>query len=210
MRCLFVLPPVAAACLVAACLPARFSTAPETTKNYPLLELPGFKRYKVGPYLAAAAQLQAVGKEKAVALLAALADKEEWPEQRRTILLCRMLFVAKPGGQFRRPAIGAPVFIGEIDRKSAPEIDNDWPREPIELVDGVPFLVIHGYTLGGYPEPPGEYLDYCVRNCDWNTEVFTPKTAEEKQKALAKLLASPRWKQPLSEEAKKALSSQIE
>lgn len=210
MRCLFVLPLLAVACLTAACIPARSSTAPESTKDDPLLELPSFKRYKVDPYLAAAVKLQALGKEKAVALLRDLAGKEDWPNENRTILLCRMLFAAKPGSQFRRPGIGAPVFIGEIDREAAPRLDKDWPREPIDLVDGVPFLVVHGYTLGGYPEPASEYLEYCVRYCDWSTEGFTPKTAEEKQKALAKLLASPRWKQPISEDAKKALSSQIE
>lgn len=170
-----------------------------------LLDLPEFKDYKVDAYLAAAAKLQAVGREKAAVILADLArvmDRDI--EGRRVIVLCRMLFRARADGEFRRPGIGGPCFLG------LGEDCRDWPLEPIELVDGVPFLIVRGYTLGGYPEPAKMYLDYCLQNCDWNTEVFKPKTAEEKRKALVKLVESPRWKEPLTDEAKKVLASQIE
>jgi hypothetical protein len=114
-----------------------------------------------------------------------------------------MLFQAKPGGEFRPPALGAPAHLGDTEFKA-------WPREPIDLVDGVPFLVVGGYMLAGSPERAERYLAYCVENCDWNTQAFKPKSLEEKRKALAKLAASPGWKKPLTEEAVDALSRQID
>ena len=65
-------------------------------------------------------------------------------------------------------------------------------------------------NLLGAPESAGQYLKYCLQKCEWNTEVFKPKTADEKQKALAKLVASPKWKKSLTDEKKKVFSSQIE
>ena len=82
------------------------------------------------------------------------------------------------------------------------------PREH-ELVDGVPFLVVQGYSLGGKAESASDYLSYCVSECAWRQEEFKPRTALEKQKALDKLLTSPKWKAGLSEDEKQFLSSQI-
>ena len=79
-----------------------------------------------------------------------------------------------------------------------------------ELVDGVPFLVVQGYLIGGEMESAVHYLAYCVKCCDWNTETFKPKTAEEKRNALTELVASTRWEKQLTEEGKKVLASQIE
>lgn len=201
MRCLFVLSALAAILL----LPSLSATDPTSISRAraALMDLPDFDRYKIDPYLAAAATLQAAGKEKAALILADLAGVRDRNEGRRVIVLCRMLFRAKPNSEFRRPALGAPVSVGQTKFK-------DWPLEPIEQIDGVPFLVVRGYSIGGYPEPAREYLDYCLKHCDWNAEAFKPKTVEEKRKALAKLVASPRWEEPPSEEAKKVLSSQIE
>jgi hypothetical protein len=175
-----------------------------------LLDLPGFDGYKADLYLAAAAKLQAAGREKAVATLGDLTGVQDRNEGRRVIILCRMLFRARPNGEFRRPGIGAPVFVGKVESNDLRAQAKDWPREPIDLVDGVPFLVVRGYCIGGYPEPARDYLDYCVRNCDWSAEAFGPKTAGEKREALAKLVASPRWKESLPEEGKKALAAQVE
>lgn len=70
-----------------------------------------------------------------------------------------MLFQAKPGGEFRGPMIGGAFFIGGTYR--------DWPLEPIAVFDHVPILVVTGYVLAGWPEPPGWYVDYCLKNCQW-------------------------------------------
>lgn len=156
--------------------------------------------YKVDPYIAVAVRLQTAGKEKAVETLRKAAE-DGWPDY-HVIILCRMLFTAKPKGEFRRPAIGGPCTLGGTNSK-------DWPLEPIELVDGVPFLVVTGYIVGGFPEPARDYLRHCIDTCTWNTEIFKPKTAAEKRTALAKLFASPKWKKPLTDEEKDFLADQI-
>jgi hypothetical protein len=192
---------------------------PAVGEEVSLPELPVSEKYKADAYIAAAAKLQALGKEKAVALLADFGKEFRSPvgydglDETRVAILCRMLFVARPNGEFRRPSLGAPLFVGPTGFKESndwPAVFKEWPLEPIELVDGVPFLVVRGHFIAGFSEPHGEYLEYCVKNCDWNPEAFKPKTTEEKRKAVAKLVASPKWKEPLTEEETKRLASQIE
>src|SRR5688500_5892944 len=101
--------------------------------------------YRVDPYIAAAA-LQAEPKTAADTLKKLFKEADDWDDAGKAIVLCRMLFTAKPKGEFRHPMLGAPSFLGSGDAK-------DWPMEPIELVDGVPFVVVYGYRLGGKPEP---------------------------------------------------------
>jgi hypothetical protein len=175
-------------------------TRPESAAAPPddisLKGLAWLEEYRVDPYLAAAAKLRAAGQEKAVAVLRAAATDP------KVIILCRMLFTAKPKGEFRRPMIGAPFCLGGSDGK-------DWPLAPIEVVDGVPFLVVAGYLLGGEPETPGAYLDYCLKECAWGTAEFKPRTAAEKEKALEALFASKTWKKPLTDGDRKFLAAQI-
>ena len=75
--------------------------------------------------------------------------------------LCRMLLVAKEGREFRRPLLGASVFIGRTRHE-------DWPLEPITIHKGLPILVVRGYELAGVPEPPRDYVEYCLAAADWN------------------------------------------
>jgi hypothetical protein len=162
-------------------------------------DLPSFhayETYRVDPYIKAAAKIQAMGKEKAGQRLLEMAK-----ESHTAIILARMLFSAKPDKQFRRPALGAPYFLAGTYE--------DWPLEPIEVVDGVPFLVVRGYLLGGRPEPAQKYVDYCLRECDWAATQFSSKTADQKQAALTKLLALPKLKNTLGLAEKRFLSSQI-
>ena len=163
--------------------------------------------YKVDEYLEAARSLQALGKERACALLKELAAKEQLPKDYgwpflRTVTLCRMLFRAKPKGSFRRARIGAWVFVGKWD-------SDDWPLEPIAIVDGVPFLVTGGAMLGGQPEPPTSYVQYCIEECDWNDFRYKAKTKDEKRKALDSLLSSPQLKDKLEDGDKEFLEAQI-
>lgn len=179
---------------------------PEALSDISLKQLPAIAlgKYQPDPYLSAAATLQTAGKEKGGETLRRLCKQAgDLKRGDQVIVLCRMLYAAKPGREFRRPRLGGPVFLGGTALK-------DWPAEPIVLVDGVPFLVVRGYVLAGEPERPEDYVDYCMRNCDWRTERFAPKSSEEKQKALAKLLASPKWKQQLGDREKEFLSRQID
>ena len=85
----------------------------------------------------------------------------------------------------RAPLIGVPTFISGTE--------DDWPLWPIEVVDGVPFMVVQGYTIGGLPESDESYLHYCEVNCDWTDVKYSVKTVQQKQNALAKFTSSDKW-----------------
>lgn len=150
--------------------------------------------FKAHPYIRAAAVLQGLGRTRACRVLARLAAREAAADAGtyRAVVLCRMLFVAKPGGQFRGPAVGAPSLLGEP--WFAGTQDSDWPLYPIALSDGAPFLICWGYTLGGYPESSEGYLDYCMSQCAWSDFHFSLKTAPQEEQALQDLLATARAK----------------
>jgi hypothetical protein len=76
-------------------------------------------------------------------------------------------------------------------------------------MDGVPFMIVGGYQLGGVPEAGEWYLDYCLAECDWNGFRYAPKTAAEKAKALDKLIRSPKWKRPLDDDGRDFLAKQV-
>ena len=158
-------------------------------------------KYNARPYITAAARLQEMGRESACQALLQAAQTNR--ESRQIIVLCRMLFTKRSGSEFRRPRIGGAHFLGGTDYP-------DWPLEPIELVDGVPFLITRGYSLGGLAEQADAYLRYCMTNCNWSTIWFRELTAEQKRDALAKLVASSKWKQPLDTYERDFLSAQIE
>lgn len=166
-----------------------------------------WKGYKIDPFLRVASQLQKSGREKAIAQLTAFS--EDINNDEGAIVLCKMLFTQKQNSGFRRPYLGRPCFIDGTFVVGSP-----WPLEPIELVDGVPFLVVTGYILGGQPERALHYLDYCAENCDWSKFEFQPKTRDEKTAALTKLLSAISVKEKIgSEEIKTAeefFKSQIE
>ncbi len=175
-------------------------TAEPSLRDLPTLWTP--YEYKVELYLQAAWHLQKMGKDRACDMLSAFAKEKGSDERDSIIVLCRMLFTRKAGTEFRRPMIGGASFLGGTDYK-------DWPLEPIELVDGIPFLITRGYILGGVPESPTQYLKYCLKTCDWNPHSFASKSKAEKQAALEKLLSSEKWKRKLNEDEREFLASQI-
>lgn len=167
-----------------------------------MLDIPGrlIENHKVDTYIQDAIRLQAQGKARAFASLATMARQKG--QMHKIYTLCRMLFTNRKGTEFRRPRIGGAAFLGRTDY-------SDWPLEPIEIVDGVPFLISRGYMLGGEPEYPDMYLDYCFKSCEWGGTKFTIKSEEEKQMALKRLLESTKWKAPLNQHEKQFLSDQI-
>jgi hypothetical protein len=170
-----------------------------------LSQLPTTHGFKVYPYLKAAQSLQAMGKEKAGALLRDLATRElsrrEWPYT-RTITLCRMLFQAKPNSNFRRAYVGAPFYFDGRTSK-------DWPQEPITIVDGVPFLVAESYILAGMPESPIRYVDFCLSDCDWADYRYESQSRKQQQKAMDKLLSGLKMSERLRNHAREFLETQI-
>ena len=123
-------------------------------------------------------------------------------EQRKIGVLCRMLFTPRQGSDFDGPFLGDPTFLGSSKSIAFSPMDpifKKWPLEPIELVDGIPFLVVAGYIYQGHCDPRGaeQYVLYWSTNCDWSGTRFTAKTKEQKEAALRKLIASPKWEEPL-------------
>jgi hypothetical protein len=182
------------------CRPGHADTGGVALKDLPRM---GPKTYRVDSYLKAAAQLQALEMDRAVAALSTLAaESDTIPDEGKVFALCRMLFIARPGREFRHPRFGRTVFLSQTDYA-------DWPLNPIEIIDDVPFCVLWGYEVLGAPESASEYLRYCIRECDWSTRVYGPKTNLEKQEALTKLLASPKWKNGLDARDRAYLTAQI-
>ena len=166
---------------------AKLQDIATQTSKISLKDLPEFtffNRYRVDPYLQAAITLQAMGKEKACQTLLTLSRSGDYFKGQSLYLLCRMLFTARGANKFRGPFIGRSYNLTPAE----------WPLEPIEIVDGVPFVITVGYDIGGAPEQPSQYIRYCMQNCEWSKTRFQMKTAEEKQRALKKFLSSAKCK----------------
>jgi len=145
--------------------------------------------FKIVPYLSVAKSLQEEGRDKAILRLRSWADSRKQEDQ--VVILCRMLFETKKGREFRRPRIGEAAFLGGTDYP-------DWPLEPIDIYERVPILITHGYRVGGFTEPSGRYLDFCVESCNWRQDRFTVRSTDELRKIFAKWLTQRKWTAPLS------------
>lgn len=159
--------------------------------------------YKVDNYIRAAMSLQAIGQEAACQTL--LGMHTNGILDKNVFALCRMLFTQRGTNEFR-----APLRHGFGDYLA--ERREDWPLNPIELVDGIPFCiaVMDGWSGAGPSESSEEYVRYCMTKCDWSTHAFHVVTAKQKSDALAKLLSLKQVRQPVSEIAKKFFAAQIE
>jgi hypothetical protein len=146
--------------------------------------------YRVDAYIRVAAKLQEMGKEQGSSMLLSLAHSPE--RGYATFILARMLFVPRGQKEFRAPGIGTPTCLGSTDAVF-------WPLQPIALIEGIPFRIAENYPTfrSGIDEAPWDYVDYCIKNCDWNPYRFTLKSEQEKKHALGTLLATgPRKKAP--------------
>jgi hypothetical protein len=179
----------------------------------------GRQQYKVDDYIRAAVTLQAMGGETACQTL--LASAEAHPTRDYDVcffVLCRMLFMQRGTNEFRAPIAGLNYLVEDVP---------DFRLAPIELVDGIPFLLVgNGPRGGSFRVGEGAtynaqlYLRYCLNNCDWSTNTFREATARQKSDALAKFLASETLKRSVSNKvkrpsidfdyAKKFFSAQIE
>lgn len=158
-------------------------------------------KYKSQPYISAAITLQAMNRDTALQQVLKLAQSGKDDEQ--VFVLCRMIFSSRGTNSFRQPHIGRTIYLGGTDSR-------DWPLDPIELVNGVPFNIVWDYAIFATPESAEDYLSYCITNCDWNTFRFHKMSHDELKEALNKLLASPKWKRPLEQYEHEFLADQIE
>jgi hypothetical protein len=172
-----------------------------------LSDLPNFdvslnpQSYRVDPFIRVAVALQSLDRSAALARLHAMAYDPR--AKARVIILSRMLFMAPSDSKLRRPLIGGAIFLGGTNY-------SDWPQEPIEIVDGIPFLIANGYILAGLAESDESYLQYCETHGDWSTFRFSVRTVQEKREALRELLASDKWGATLTDHEQSFLAGQIE
>lgn len=174
--------------------------------------------YKVDPYIEVAGQLQKMGKKAATLQLLRLAraatnnEPSSFDNEQRTAILCRMLFIPRHGRIFNRPSyLGGAGFVGE-QFVIEPRGYTNWLNEPIEIVDGIPFAIVYGYSYEGIwnPHAAESYLGYCLSMCDWSSVHYIQKSKAEKLQALKKLLASPKWRRPLDYDDREYLFDQID
>jgi hypothetical protein len=157
------------------------------------------KSYRADPFIQTAVALQGMGRKRAIRRLRALRGASHADN---AIVLCRLLFARSDGHDFRAPLLGAPSFFGGSSVM-------DWPNCPIEIVNGVPFLITWGYQLHGQSEPLDSYLTYCENHCEWRRETFALCNDADKRGALEKLLVSTKWKVALHANDREFFQSQI-
>ena len=166
----------------------------ETIQNCPDFQ---YEQYTVRPFIGAAMELQNMGREEAISVLGECCENEGM--QNIVIVLCRMLFEKE--GDMRRPMIGAAAFPGNSNCA-------DWPSEPIELVQNIPFLIARGYSLGGLPECAMDYLEYCELQCAWRNEIYVMPSDADLLASLNELLNSEKWQTSLTDEEEQFFRSQ--
>jgi hypothetical protein len=165
------------------------------------LSITGDSGYKVDNCIDALATLQGLGKDKASAILQKFAKDPR--HSAMVIVLCQLLFTPKAEAVFRRPGLERTRFLGGTTSAA-------WPLAPVEVVDGVPFLITQSYDRAGQAELTESYVKYCLDNCAWSSARFKSRDEQAKQQALEKLLALPKWQVKLDDAEKKFLSSQID
>jgi hypothetical protein len=169
---------VAVACV--ASFGAEPATKPATEPAY-IDTFAFLENFRIQHYLESAQELQKLEPAQRAERLKTLAVDPKHASE--VFPLCRMLFEAKPKGEFRRPMIGAARFIDGRDYA-------DWPMEPITIFEGVPILVVSGYLVGGFPEPPAWYVDYCLKECAWRDTKCEPVALEKRKQIVEKFIAA--------------------
>jgi len=167
-------------------------------------------RFKAVSYLKVVEELQALPESYRVKALVGFSSIPN--HDRQVVILCRMLFAAKPNGEFRRPLLGMPGFIdsaGDAPGTLETAVLHNWPLEPISVVDKVPFSVVMGYMLAGVAESSGSYLAYCLKETQWSPVIYHPASRDQMEGALKKL-GSQIPKKLLTPSVKEFLRQQID
>jgi hypothetical protein len=114
-------------------------------------------KYEPNKLVTTANGLRALGKPGAVRVLRAYLNAEWPPDLRRdqdVQILCRVLFENPEG--WKPPALGAPH----------PQLASDtsrFPLFPVAMSNGVPFLLVQGYSVGGGGMRSHLTLEQCER-----------------------------------------------
>lgn len=153
--------------------------------------------YRVETYLDMAIEIQKLEPEARAARLRAIAADPQIDY--RTFFLCRMLLQRQDGSEFRRPFLGAPMFVDEPYGRSNDASFDKWPQEPISIYRGIPVLVTFGYVLEGRPEPPQRYLEECLQLGAWRPVTYTKKSKDEIRDILNQFIDEHRLSKDMAE-----------
>ena len=151
---------------------ADFITIPPDPKVDPILSCINQARYESShdynpaKILMAVNALQPLGKEKALAALQSYLDSfdpDEPYDDRATnhiFVILRLLFEPfEHGERFPPPANFEWRVYGE-------ELQPEWPLNPIEIVEGIPFKLFGGgMDYSGVPEHPSSHIEFARKHC---------------------------------------------
>ena len=102
--------------------------------------------------------------------------------------MCRVLFDPKDTQPIREPGFGG-LWLPYHTMPLA-----NWPRYPVAFSGSTYFVLSEGYILGGAPEDPKAYIEYCRKNGVFrNMKVPIPTKAQALKDAAA-LRKSKAWK----------------
>jgi len=154
---------------IAADPPAAGSLVSRIVERAPVFE--GYD-YKCADMVWVVNELRKAGKDEAIRALKQYVDEtafgERKPQRDSLFLICRCLF-EKPGG-WTPPTLGAPAPT--IQKSALTKL----PVFPIGYSNGVPFMLISSYRLGGVGENPRECIKLCeslpMRDSDLRAEGF--------------------------------------
>ena len=159
-----------------------FITIPPNPKVDPILGSINQARYESSQdynpasILIAVNALQPLGKEKALSALQsyldALSQDEPYDDDatNHIFVILRLLFEPYEHGK-RFPVPGN--FEWRVFRE---ELQQDWPLNPVELVDGIPFKLFGGgMGFSGQPEHPSSHIEFAKKHCVILSEPLIPK-----------------------------------
>ena|ERR1035438_5927208 len=117
-------------------------------------DVSGFQ-YSCAQMVSVVNELRHIGKDKVISVLTNLVEQTKQDGGgAKVFMLCRLLFVNTNGWTI--PRLGEPYPPVNLDVAT-----NEFPIFPLAQSDGVPFLLVSGYMLGGFPEPPDECVEAC-------------------------------------------------
>ncbi len=127
------------------------------------------KTFPVRRYLAVANTLQDFPERERVTWLRMAAASPHLAEP--SIYLGRML-ITNTGPPIRRIA----AYVG---KHAAGRPEKQFVDAPIEIFDGVPFLVATEMGGSGIPDSPADYMEHLLKHGKWRDIDFSRKTTEE-------------------------------
>lgn len=135
-------------------------------------------RFDPLPLIRAVNALQRLGKSDAVRALRAYMywamagnSREgslccDWGE--RVFFICLLLFEHRDGDpQMPGLELGQPDVVPK-------EKSRNWPLFPLILIHDIPFCMVNGYMLAGFPEQPWWRVDWCDAFCNVRTRQLSP------------------------------------